>query len=1314
MTIEQTDYGQATAPSVSVPISADLSPYTTTPSDTYFTFQWHLYNTGQTGGLAGIDLNVLPVWEDYKGQGVNIAVIDDGFDLDHADLAANFDLVDDWDARDTDDDPSYADGDDHGTAVAGVIAADDNGTGVVGVAPDATLTGIRIGYGEDFQIWDLDDAMGRMKDFDVVNNSWGFTGAFSDDRANPFFAETFPAITDAATNGRDGLGTVILFAAGNYRAEGDNANYHNLLNDTQTIAVGAIRSDGTYSGFSSKGANILVSAPGEAILTTDAEGDDGYLPGDVVNISGTSFSTPAVAGVVALMLEANSRLGYRDIQEILANAARQIDADYADWQVNGAGHWNGGGMQFSHQYGYGLVDAHAAVRLAESWAYQSTAATLDKVNSTSATLSVDLGPSTASQMTITNDMRVEQIEIHLDFSGTFTSEGQSVVLIAPDGTESVLIDQIGLTAAGDAGGRILPEDLSFTFSTVAHWGSQIAGNWQLEYRNASQEDSGTITWSMTFHGETSHSDDTYIYTDAYGELALVDGRDVLTDFDGGTDILNLSAVTSASLVDLSGGVQGQIAGQNFQIGATTQIETLIGGDGDDIFTGNALDNVIFGGRGNDTINSSDGDNILYGNDGNDLYANALAYADLTSATIAEDDAIVIETAGGTDTLYEFETYQFGNEILTHDELVQRITTPADPGQMDATVRWSDGGMYQFIANQSVVQSLTYEDLGIQGGSGVVLTHGTTNDVTAISGDASVFTNIEINHSLPENLDIQGFGFVNLTLGDGGASNLTISDFNVTALATGDGDDQVILAPIDQGDAYAFSTVDLGQGDNRLTINSGALATGSIMQVTTGNGADVIVATGAVEMNLNSGGGADDVTATDADDRLNTGSGNDIVRGQGGRDIINAGGGDDTAYGGSGNDDIYGEGDDDTLYGEEGQDLINAGSGHDTAHGGIGNDFLFGEDGNDVLNGDEGDDFLYGGDHDDTLNGGDGQDQILGDAGNDTISGGLERDTIFGGAGIDEIHGNEGNDLIYGDDGDDIIDGDDGDDILYGNAGSDTLRGGDGADFVSAREGGNILSGGAGNDTIFGAEGQDIIDGDDDDDLISGGLEADLIRGGDGEDTLYGAAGDDEIHGGNDHDRINGDDGNDLISGGDGGDILSGDNNNDTLNGNEGNDWVYGGNGNDDLYGDEGNDYLYGQNDIDLLMGGIGVDSLDGGAGDDILIGGADVDYLTGGAGSDIFRASADENAVDAILDWGTDGDADTMDLSLLLGEYQSGQDDLNDFVQIISNGGIAGSTVQVSTDGSGANWESVFDIYGTNLSSVNLNALLSNGSLIVE
>lgn len=102
-------------------------------------------------------------------------------------------------------------------------------------------------------------------------------------------------------------------------------------------------------------------------MTTDRIGSYGYDVTDYTSrFNGTSAATPIVSGVVALMLEANPNLGYRDVQEILALSARPIDAASPDWTTNRANTWNGGGFRVSHDYGFGLVDATAAVRLAET------------------------------------------------------------------------------------------------------------------------------------------------------------------------------------------------------------------------------------------------------------------------------------------------------------------------------------------------------------------------------------------------------------------------------------------------------------------------------------------------------------------------------------------------------------------------------------------------------------------------------------------------------------------------------------------------------------------------------------------------------------------------------------------------------------------------------------------------------------------------------------------------------------------------------------------------------------------------------------
>ena len=314
------------------------------PTDNLFPYQW---------GLSW--LNVYDVWQDYTGAGVKIAIDDSGLDKLHPDIA-----------------PNYVDGPDddgilepHGTFVTGLAGAARNGSGIVGVAYDASISMSLYPY----IFVDLYDS---FVNYDVVSNSW--TSGISHVGGWGY------GISNDAHVGRGGLGTITVFGAGNGRANGDDGNQHPDQSSRYVITVGALDTNGKVADYSTPGSNLLVVAPGSNILSTDIRGDGGYsdstspIGPDYYIASGTSASTPLVAGVAALMLQANPNLGWRDVQEILAYSAWNPDPQDAGWSTNGAVNWNGGGLHVSRDYGFGAVDARAAVRLAETWQKTSTSA----------------------------------------------------------------------------------------------------------------------------------------------------------------------------------------------------------------------------------------------------------------------------------------------------------------------------------------------------------------------------------------------------------------------------------------------------------------------------------------------------------------------------------------------------------------------------------------------------------------------------------------------------------------------------------------------------------------------------------------------------------------------------------------------------------------------------------------------------------------------------------------------------------------------------------------------------------------------------
>jgi subtilisin-like proprotein convertase family protein len=336
-----------------------------------------------------------------------------------------------------------------------------------------------------------------------------------------------------------------VFAGGNDRATGRSTEDLNETNSRYGITVGGINAATdlgslVISGqpFSEQGASILVSAPANNVTSTGVTytNDFGQQFGaNYQTTQGTSFATPIVSGVVALMLQANSSLGYRDIQEILAYSAVKVDPTDSTWSFNGATNWNGGGLHVSGDYGYGEVDAHAAVRLAATWQTQDTAANEQSVNfnegqfSTSAStatslnyaIPVDQGASIpAINLTLPGGLSVEHVDVELNLVGVRMSD-LIVKLIAPSGETSILTNREGNTTGQQ--GTDAPQNLDFTFDTVDDWGELSGGTWKLEvYYAAGTTPVGTVAGvNVTAYGSSSGSatPQTYIYTDEFAQLA---------------------------------------------------------------------------------------------------------------------------------------------------------------------------------------------------------------------------------------------------------------------------------------------------------------------------------------------------------------------------------------------------------------------------------------------------------------------------------------------------------------------------------------------------------------------------------------------------------------------------------------------------------------------------------------------------------------------------------------------------------------------------------------------------------------------------
>jgi len=649
------------------------------PGDSRFFSQWHLVNTNTYGSNDHIDINVEYVWDDYTGAGILVGVVDDGVEHTHPDLAPNYDLSLDHDAVEHDNDaaPSTSD-DNHGTAVAGTLGAANNDYNVVGVAFDATIAGLRIGYnsgdGPSQPAENFNFAV--TNDFDVLNNSWGYGGFFSnsDDFNDPYFYSVRDALENTVENGRGGLGAVVVFASGNSGDQGDDANYHNLLNSRYTLTVGAVTESGDLAYFSTPGAPVLVVAPGQSVRTLDREGTEGYTNRDYGSVSGTSFAAPIVSGVAALLLEANADLGWRDVQEILALTAIQNDSSSASWQLNAATNWNGGGMHTSRYFGFGLVDTLAAVRFAETWTEQSTSANEVSVSGSSSphnTIS-DLG-STSDTIEIGSGVNIDHVEVTLNLSHSAPVD-LIVTLISPDGTESLLVVQPGLIPGSDttpqdgtAGEEGVPDaNINFTLTSTEFWGETGEGTWTIRVEDTLSGDSGTLnSWSLQLWGDALSDDTTYFFTNEFSDNAGSDASRRSIDDADGVNTINASAVTSNLVLNLTGAGNSTIDGISVSLAAGTIIHHAYAGDGDDTIIGNAFDNTLFGGRGNDDVDGGTGtDTIVYLSDADQFTFSMIS---ATEFQIAYTGSAGIDE--GTDLVTGIEYFEFGDTTLTQSQVL---------------------------------------------------------------------------------------------------------------------------------------------------------------------------------------------------------------------------------------------------------------------------------------------------------------------------------------------------------------------------------------------------------------------------------------------------------------------------------------------------------------------------------------------------------------------------------------------------------------------------------------------------------------------
>jgi subtilisin family serine protease len=370
-----------------------LSDDVSCSNDPYFSQLWGLNNTSN----PSIDINACSAWSISQGNGIKVAVLDNGIELTHVDLSSNISSLS-YDTE-TNTSPSQTYGD-HGTHCAGTIGAiKDNNMQVVGIAPQCMLMSVSNSLASmpNSRIKRADGINWAWQNgADIISNSWSSSVQYD------IIDE---AIENALTNGRNGKGTIVVFASGN-----DNVSVGYPANSNPNIiAVGSVNINGYRSDFSNFGASLDVVAPGENILST--------LPNNSTGLkSGTSMATPHVSGLAALILSVNPNLTVQQVSNIIESTAQKVGT-YAYQTTTGRpnGTWN-------NQMGYGLVDAYAAVMAATLSGPSTLCAKGTYTLSAGSATSWSVAPASAFSITSSNSTSATVTPIGLSGqSGTLTA-----------------------------------------------------------------------------------------------------------------------------------------------------------------------------------------------------------------------------------------------------------------------------------------------------------------------------------------------------------------------------------------------------------------------------------------------------------------------------------------------------------------------------------------------------------------------------------------------------------------------------------------------------------------------------------------------------------------------------------------------------------------------------------------------------------------------------------------------------------------------------------------------------------------------------
>lgn len=475
-------------------------------SDPLFKKQWYIKDNGLSQdecknmkSTQREDINIFPAWNsNLTGKGVVVSIIDDGIEYTHPDLRRNYDPKASFDYNDNDDDPFpryTADNiNKHGTRCAGEVAAEiNNSVCGVGVAYNARLGGIRMLDGDVTDAVEASSFGHRSDYIDIYSVSWGpEDDGRTVDGPGPLAKR---ALELSIKNGRNKLGSIFVWATGNGGKYQDQCSCDGYVNSPYTISIGAVDMCGAKPWYAEDcPSTIAVTYSGKAdgrieISTTDLHG------ACTSEHTGSSAAAPLAAGIFALVLEANPKLSWRDMQHLIVKTTKVVSPDDKLWSVNGAGY------KINPKFGFGLLDTGALVKAAVHKNWRTAPQQMTCV-SKNMLVNLSLVPrdnvttqhnSTGCSDAPNHITKLEHVTVIVTINQRDNRGKLGIILTSPAGTKSVLLKQ----RSRDTSTRGFRE---WEFLTVFHWGENPTGVWNLTISDDSLGHGKLVNWRLKLFG----------------------------------------------------------------------------------------------------------------------------------------------------------------------------------------------------------------------------------------------------------------------------------------------------------------------------------------------------------------------------------------------------------------------------------------------------------------------------------------------------------------------------------------------------------------------------------------------------------------------------------------------------------------------------------------------------------------------------------------------------------------------------------------------------------------------------------------------